>query len=171
MDKDREIMRLRNELALLKARQEEAVTEAMATKPAASSAAKVARGRKVEFIERTRSADKQQKPNSSMPPAASTERSSHNDTCSDSRTAVIIVDEGRRRRSSGHTPTARSSTTSLERRREPRYHSPRTSADMERRDFRVVQVTEPQLRTRKRPKEVTKYKEVAIYKNGATAAY
>jgi hypothetical protein len=172
MDKDREIMRLRKELALLKIQQEEAVTGAMAAKPAASGAAKVSRGRKVEIIERRRpAADKQTELSSSMPPAVCAKRSSHADTGSDSRTAVIIVDEGRRRRSSVHTPASRSSTTSVDRRREPRYHSPRTSADMERRDFRVVQITEPQPRTRKGPREVTKYKEVAIYKKGVTADY
>jgi hypothetical protein len=172
MDKDREIMRLRKELALLKARKEEAVAESMATKQAASSVAKATRRRrKVEVIERRRSADKQPKLNSSMSEAASTERSSQTGTDSDSRTAVIIVDEGRRWRSSVQTPTSRSSTASVDRRREPRYHSPRTSVDMARRDLCVVQVTEPQPRTRKGPKEVTKYKEVAIYNKGAPAVH
>jgi hypothetical protein len=170
MDKDQEIARLRKKLALLKVQKGQAVAESTETKQAASGGAKVSRERgKVEVVERTSSAEKQPKPKSPVLEVVSTERldrrlsPSQTDTDSDSLTTVITVDEGRRRRSSAQTSTSRSSTDWINRRREPRYHSPRTSTDAGRRDLYVVQVTEPQSRTRKGSKEVTRYKEVTVY--------
>lgn len=174
MDKDEEIVRSRKGLALLRLQKAEAAAESKETKQVASGGAKVTREReKVEVIERKRSADKQPKPKSPVSEVASTEElerrrpSGQTDNGSDCLTTVITVDQGRRRRSSAQTSTPRSSTDSIERRREPRYHSPRTSTDVGRRDLCVVQVTEPQSRTRKGSKEVTRYKEVTVYKKEA----
>jgi hypothetical protein len=172
MDKDQEITRLRKELALLNLQN---------GGPVAREASQMASGgpkatKKVEVVEvlaRRRSVEQPPKAKKAEKEAVSVERSDRKssagqtDSDSDSRTAVITVDQGKRRRSSANTPTGRSSSDSSERHRENRYHSARTSNDLGRRDFYVVQVTEPQPRARKGSKEVTRFKEVTVYHKGA----
>lgn len=174
MDRDEEIARLRKELALLKVQKGEAAAAYKETKQLASSGAKASREKEqVEVIERRRSAEQPPKTRSPVTEVAAMEglerRRSLGQTKSDddSSTMVITVDQGRRRRSSAYTSTSRSSSDSIDRRREPRYHSPRTSKDLGRRDLYIVQVTEPLPRTRKSSKEVTTYKEVTVYQKEA----
>ena len=154
-EKDQEIARLRKELALLKVGKGERVAEPKETKQG-------------HILGRWRSADQQPKvkkaerENAVVEELTRRQSADQNELGSASSTTVITVDQGRRRRSSVHTPTGRSSTDSIERRREPRYHSPRTSRDLGKRDFHVVQVTEPLPRARKGSKEVTRFREVTV---------
>jgi hypothetical protein len=174
MEKDQEIARLRKELALLKVQKGDAVVESKETKQVVFGGAKATKEKeRVEVIERERSVDQQPKiksPVAKIANMAVVERrrsASQTDNDDDSQTAVITVDQGRGRRSSAYTSSTRSSTDSVELRREPRYHSPRTSKDLGRRDFCVVQVTEPLPRTRQGSKEVTRFREVTVYRKEA----
>jgi hypothetical protein len=152
----------------------DAVVESKETKQVVFGGAKATKEKeRVEVIERERSVDQQPKiksPVAKIADMAVVERrrsASQTDNDDDSQTAVITVDQGRRRRSSAYTSSTRSSTDSVELRREPRYHSPRTSKDLGRRDFCVVQVTEPLPRTRQGSKEVTRFREVTVYRKEA----
>jgi hypothetical protein len=178
MDKDQEIARLRKELALLKLQKGEAVAKP-ANQTGSGGAKATTKVDEVDVLARRRPAEQPPKAKRADKEAVSVERSDRKssagqtDSDSDSRTAVITVDQGRRRRSSANTPTGRSSSDSSERHRENRYHSARKSNDLGRRDFYVVQVTEPQPRPRKGSKEVSKFKEVTVYHKEAryTAAH
>ena len=180
MEKDQEIAKLRKGLAFMKAQNEEAIAESKETKQVTSGGAKASRdAMMVEVVERRRSIEQQPKIKSPVTEMAAMEglerrrSSSHGDNDDNSRTTVITVDEGRRRRSSVNASTPRASTDSIERRREPRYHSPRTSQDLGTRDFYVVQVTEPLPKTRKGSKEITRFREVTVSQKEAryTAAH
>jgi hypothetical protein len=175
--KDQDISRLRKELELLRMEKSKFVTETKEVnkvrKSPSPGSAKAVKEEKLEVVGRGRSADQQ-------PKVKKTEREvmavkelerrpsvSRFEYDSDSPATVIIVDEGRRRRSSASTVSGRSSDNSIERRREPRYYSPRTSQDLGRRDLYVVEVTEAAPKTRKGLKEVTRFKEVTIHQKGA----
>jgi len=174
---DKEIVRLRKELELLKMEKTKFVTETKEVKEVRKSSnpssAKTVKQEKVEVVERRRSADQQpkvKKAGREIVAVKEPERRpsvSQREYDSDSSKTVIIVDEGRRRRSSASTVSGRSSDDSIERRREPRYYSPRTSNDLGRRNLYVVEVTKATPKTRKGLKEVTRFKEVTIYQKGA----
>jgi hypothetical protein len=172
-DKDQEIARLRKELELLKMEKSKFVTEMKEVKEVRKSSnlggAKAVKQEKVEVVERRRSADQQpkvKKAGREIVAVKEPERRpsvSQREYDSDSSSTVIIVDEGRRRRSSASTVSGRSSNDAIERRREPRYYSPRTSNDLGRQDLYVVEVTEAAPKTRKGLKGATRLKEVTIY--------
>jgi hypothetical protein len=174
VEKDQDIAKLRKELALLKVQKGETIVGTKETKQVGSGRAKVVRdSEKVEVIERRRSTDQQPRVKRAEREVAAVEgldrrrsadQTDDDDDDDDSSTAVIIVDQGKRRRSTANTPTGRSSMDSVELRREPRYHSPRTSKDLGRRDLYVVQVTETLPRTRKGSTEVTTFKERTVYR-------
>jgi hypothetical protein len=176
-DEDQEIARLRKELELLKMEKSKFVTETKEVKEVRKSSnpgsAKAVKEEKVEVVERRRSADQQpkvKKAEREIVVVKEPERRpsvSQSEYNSDSPATVIIVDEGRRRRSSASTISGRSSDDSIERRREPRYYSPRTSKDLCRRDLYVVEVTEAVPKSRKGLKEVSRFKEVTIHQSGA----
>ena len=176
-DKDQEIARLRKELELLEMGKSKFVTETKEVKEVRKSSnpgsAKVVKQEKVEVVERRRSADQQPKVKKVEKEIMAVKKPERKPSVSqraydsDSSSTVIIVDEGRRRRSSSSTVSGRSSDGSIGRRREPRYHSPRTSNDLGRRDLYVVEVTEAVPKTRKGLKEVTRFKEVTIYQKGS----
>jgi hypothetical protein len=175
--KDQEIARLRKELELLKMEKRKFVTQRKELKEVRQSSspgsAKAVEEERVEVVERRRSANQQPKVKKAQREVVAVKEPERRPSVSqfehdsDSTTAVIIVDEGRRRRSSASTVSGRSSDHSTERRREPRYYSPRTSQDLGRRDLYVVEVTEAVPKTRKGSKEVTRLKEVTIYQTRA----
>ena len=168
---------MRKELELLKMGESKFVTETKEVKEVRTSSnpgsAQAVKQEKVEVVERRGSADQQpkvKKAGREVVAVIEPERRPSVSQCeydSDSSRTVIIVDEGRRRRSSASTVSGRSSDDAIERRREPRYYSPRTSNDLGRRDLYVVEVTEAVPKTRKGLKEVTRFKEVTIYQKGS----
>lgn len=169
-----EMAGLRKELALLKVEDGQTVAKAIEAKQAVPGGGNTARdSERVEVVARRRPVDQQPKIKRAERDVAGVEglerrrSAAQSDSDNDSHTTVITVDEGRRRRSSVITSSGRSSTDSIERRREPRYYSPRRSKDLGRRDFYVVQVTEPLPRARRASKEVTKFREVTIYQKEA----
>jgi hypothetical protein len=173
-DKDQEITSLRKELELLRMEKSKLVTETKEVRKLPSpGSAKAVKEEKFEMVGRRRLADQQLKAKKMEREVVAVKESERRPSVSqfeydsDSPATVIIVDEGRRRRSSASTVSGRSSDVSTERRREPRYYSPRTSQDLGRRDLYVVEVTEAAPKTRKGPKEVTRFKEVTIHQKGA----
>ena len=160
VERDQEIARLRNELALLKKEKGEAV-------------AGVKEMKQVEILERKMSPDQESRVRRLEREYADGEGLSRSRSAAQSeyegssQTTVITVDEGKRRRSSANTPTGRSSMDSIEQRREPRYHSPRTSKDLDRRDLYLVQVTEPLPTAKKASREVRTFKKVTIFQKEA----
>jgi hypothetical protein len=176
-DKDQEIASLRKELELLRMEKSKFVTETKEVNKVrelpSPGSAKAAKEEKLEVVGRRRLADQQPKVKKMEREVVAVKESERRPSVSrfeydsDSPATVIIVDEGRRRRSSASTVSGRSSDVSTERRREPRYYSPRTSQDLGRRDLYVVEVTEAAPKTRKGPKEVTRFKEVTIHQKGA----
>jgi hypothetical protein len=176
-DKDQEIARLRKELELVRMGKGKFVTETEEVnevrKSSSPGSAKAVKEEKLEVVGRRRSADQQPKVKKTEREIMAIKESerrpsvSRSEYDSDSPTTVIIVDEGRRRRSSASTVSRRLADDSIERRREPRYYSPRTSQDLGRRDLYIVEVTEAAPKTRKGLKESTRFKEVTIHQKGA----
>ena len=160
VDRDQEIARLRNELALLKMEKGEAVIGAKGVKQVEVSERRTSLDQKPKV----RRAERGYAGGEGLDRRQSVDQSAYDD---DSQTAVITVDQGKRRRSSANTPTGRSSMDSIEQRREPRYHSPRTSKDLGRRELYVVQVTEALPKPKSVSKQVTTFREVTVYQKEA----